>query len=120
LLQWNAKERHSGFLRLDHLISLDLSNLISDLRRVKRLLELQAQGVAAGIGSPCDALRLRVKAKILAVFSGVLFLRGQPSVPKIIKPVKPSFVLLSANFASVPCVHKNHKSNNSQNPGGTK
>jgi osmotically-inducible protein OsmY len=27
-------------------------------------------------------------------------------------------VLLSANFATVPCVHKDHKSNNSQNPGG--
>ena len=48
------------------------------------------------------------------------FLRGQPSVPGIIKRVKPSFVLLSANFATVPCVPKNHKSNNSQNPGGTK
>jgi len=46
------------------------------------------------------------------------FLRGQPSVPGIIKRVKPSFVLLSANFATVRCVHKDHKSNNSQNPGG--
>lgn len=35
-------------------------------------------------GFACDALRLRVKAKIWSVFNGVLFLRGQPSDLKII------------------------------------